>query len=63
MTLGAVAYSSDPAPPYDFVSTPVKPMLMVYIVVLTTFEENLTLGYATLHGQSFDPSSPLEPQV
>ena len=55
MTLGAVAYSPDPAPPYDLVLTPVVPMSMVYIVVLTMFEEDTTLGYTTLHGQYFDP--------
>ena len=45
MTLGAVAvaHSSDPAPPYDLVLTPVGPMSMVYIVVLTVFEEDTTL--------------------
>ena len=31
-------------------------MSMVYIVVLTMFEEDMTLGYTTLHGQYFDPS-------
>ena len=29
---------------------------MVYIVVLTMFEEAMTLGHTTLHGQYFDPS-------
>ena len=29
---------------------------MVYIVVLTMFEENVTLGCTTVHGQYFDPS-------
>ena len=29
---------------------------MVYIVVLTMFEEDMTLGYMTVHGQYFDPS-------
>ena len=56
MTLGAVAHSSDPAPPYDLVLTPVGPMSMVYIVVLTMFEYDMTLGHTTLHGQYFDPS-------
>ena len=55
-TLGAVAYSSYPAPPYDLVLTPVGPMPMVYIVVLTMFEEDMTLGHTTLHGQYFDLS-------
>ena len=30
------------------------PTSMVYVVVLTIFEENLTLGYTTVHGQYFD---------
>ena len=55
-TFGAVAYSSDPAQPSDRVLTPVGPMSMVYIVVLTIFEEDMTLGHTTLHGQYFDPS-------
>jgi len=53
MTLGAVAYSSDPAQPHDLVLTPVGPTSMVYIVVLTVFEEDVTLGYTTVHGQYF----------
>ena len=28
---------------------------MVYIVVLTVFEEDVMLGYTTVHGQYFDP--------
>ena len=34
-TLGAVAYSSDPAQPHDLVLTPAAPTSMVCIVVLT----------------------------
>ena len=56
MTLGAVAYSPDPAQQYDLVSTPMGPTSMVYIVVITMFEENLTLGYTTVNGQCFDPN-------
>ena len=32
------------------------PTSLVYIVVLTMFEEVMTLGYMTVHGQYFDPS-------
>ena len=31
------------------------PTSMVYIAVLTTFEENLIQGHTTVHGQYFDP--------
>ena len=31
-------------------------MSMVYIVVLTMFEEDVALGYTNVHGQYFDPS-------
>ena len=55
-TLGAVVYSTDPAQPDDFALAPVGPTSMVYIVVLTVFEEDTTLGYTTVHGQYLDPA-------
>ena len=55
-TLGAVAYSTDPAQPEDSGLAPVGPMSTVYIVVLTIFEEDMTLGHTTSHGQYFDPN-------
>ena len=50
-TLGAMAYSSDPAQPHGLVLASVGPTSMVYIVVLITFEEDTALGYTTVHGQ------------
>jgi hypothetical protein len=55
-TLGAVVYSADPALPDDSALAPVGPMSMVYIVVLTVFEEDTTLGHTTSHGQYLDPN-------
>ena len=54
MTLGAVAYSPDPAQD-GLVLTPVGPTSMVYIVVFTVFEEDVIMGYTTVHGQYFNP--------
>ena len=63
MTLGAVAYSSDPAPPHDLVLTPMGPMSMVYIVVLTIFEEDIRWDTRPRTGNTLIQTSPLKPQV
>ena len=53
-TLSAAAYSSDPAQ-HDLVLTPAGPTLLVYIVVLAVFKEDVMQGHTTVHGHNFDP--------